>query len=67
VPAFPSYYHAPAPVIVAPPVVAAPPVQPSLNSGYWYFCPDYRIYYPYVLECPSGWLAVVPGTPGPTN
>jgi len=56
VPAFPGYYYAPAPVIVAPPVL------PSMDSGYWYFCPDSRAYYPYVLECPSGWLAVVPGT-----
>ena len=27
---------------------------------YWYFCPDSRNYYPYVKQCPSGWLRVVP-------
>ena len=62
------YYYAPAPVYVAPPIIAAAPmVYPSTSSGYWYFCPDSQAYYPYVLECPSGWLAVVPGAPGPTN
>src|SRR6185295_11882554 len=60
------YYYA-APVYVSPPVVVAQPLLPSMNSGYWYFCPDSRAYYPYVLECPSGWLAVVPGAGGPPN
>ena len=61
------YYYAPAPLFYRPPVVAAapavivpPPVYPSLNDPYWYFCPDSRAYYPHVLECPSGWLQVVP-------
>ena len=55
------YYYAPAPVYVAPPIIAAAPmVYPSTSSGYWYFCPDSQAYYPYVLECPSGWLQVVP-------
>jgi hypothetical protein len=61
------YYYVPAPVYIAPPVVVAPLVLPSMSSGYWYFCPDSRAYYPYVLECPSGWLAVVPGAGGPPN
>src|SRR5258706_11321248 len=55
------YYYA-APVYVAPPLVA---VAPTPNSGYWYFCPDSRAYYPYVLECASGWLQVVPGGGAP--
>lgn len=53
------YYYAPPPVYAAPPA-AAPPVVPSLNSGYWYYCPDNRLYYPYAVECPSGWLQVQP-------
>ena len=63
-PAFPRrFYYVPAPYYYsAPPVYAAAPiVTPSLNSGYWYFCPDNRLYYPQALECPSGWLTVVPG------
>ena len=27
---------------------------------YWYFCPDSRNYYPYVKQCPNGWLKVIP-------
>lgn len=27
---------------------------------YWYFCPDSKNYYPYVKQCPNGWLKVVP-------
>jgi len=66
VPSFaPRHYYVPAPVYVAPPVIVAPLVAPSTSSGYWYFCPDSRTYYPYVLECASGWLAVVPGAAGP--
>lgn len=57
----PGYYYAPPPVIEAPAVAAPPVVHPSNGGGYWYFCPDSRAYYPYVLECPSQWLAVVPG------
>lgn len=66
------YYYVPAPVYVAPPVYVVPPVAaaapmvlPDMNSGYWYFCPDSRAYYPQVLECPSGWLQVAPNTAGP--
>ncbi len=54
------YYYVPPPVYVAPVIAAVPMVLPSMNSGYWYFCPDSQAYYPYVLECPSGWLQVVP-------
>ncbi|HWI79844.1 MAG TPA: hypothetical protein VNS31_11640 [Ramlibacter sp.] len=31
------------------------------QSAYWYYCADSRSYYPYVQQCPSGWLRVVPG------
>ena len=33
---------------------------------YWYFCPDSKNYYPYVKQCPKGWLKVVPA-PGPSQ
>ena len=60
------YYYVPAPIYYAPPVYVppvayAPPVYPSLNSPYAFFCPDYRAYYPQVMDCPSGWVQVAPG------
>ena len=27
---------------------------------YWYFCQDPQGYYPYVKNCPGGWMQVVP-------
>ncbi len=36
----------------------ATPTQPQIQ--YWYFCQNPEGYYPYVKECPDGWLQVVP-------
>ena len=33
---------------------------PSLRSSYWYYCEASKTYYPYVKECPAGWMRVVP-------
>jgi hypothetical protein len=41
---------------------AAGPSAPA--SGYWYYCPDSQGYYPYVKECQSGWMSVLPQAPG---
>ena len=69
----PRYYAAPyypyaAPVYGAP-VYATPgygaPAYPPVASGYLYFCPDFRRYYPEVRHCPSGWLTVIAGGGGP--
>jgi len=58
----------------APPVVVAPPpvyVEPSLPPQappppqYWYYCEDPKGYYPYVQQCPGGWMQVVPSTTPP--
>jgi len=27
-------------------------------SGVWYYCPESKMYYPYVRECPGGWQTV---------
>ena len=68
-------YPYPYPYYADPPVVVqqspteylqqapAPPAAPQ----YWYYCQDARAYYPYVKECPAGWLQVVPqpASPGP--
>ncbi len=62
-PAYPGY--------VAPPVVVQgePPVyvQQGQPPAYWYYCPSPAGYYPYITECPAGWLTVVPqaGPPAP--
>jgi hypothetical protein len=38
------------------PVIESAPPAPS----YWYFCEGAKAYYPYVKECPGGWMTVVP-------
>lgn len=38
------------------------PANQPAASGYWYYCPDSRTYYPYAQTCPSAWLQVVPQT-----
>lgn len=57
------------PVVVAPAAPAPPPVyiererQPVSEpppQNYWYYCAESRGYYPYVKECPGGWMQVVP-------
>jgi len=62
----PSYYYPPyyAPVVTVP---AAPTTYveqgspPAQNApSYWYYCEASKTYYPYVKECPAGWLRVVP-------
>jgi hypothetical protein len=40
---------------------------PLPQENYWYYCQDSHAYYPYVKECPSGWVTVVPSTPPPTD
>jgi hypothetical protein len=32
-------------------------------AQYWYYCEEARAYYPYVRECPGGWMTVVPQPP----
>jgi len=49
---YPAYAYVPPPVYVPS---YAPP-----EPTYWYYCQEAGAYYPYVQECPSGWLTVVP-------
>jgi hypothetical protein len=48
---------------------SAPSVPPAESEQqqpyYWYFCQDPQGYYPYVKECPGGWMQVVPLTTPP--
>ena len=53
------YYPAP-PVVVrqSPVYLQAPQNEPY----YWYYCENPKGYYPYVKNCPYGWMKVVPNT-----
>lgn len=58
-PGFPFYY--------SPPVVVEREPQPYIQQHqyYWYFCQNPEGYWPYIRECPGGWLQVVPQTTPP--
>ncbi len=65
---YPPYYAYPPTVVMpsAPSVYiqqqeTVPPVQPQIQ--YWYYCQNPDGYYPYVKQCPGGWLQVVPQPP----
>ena len=58
----PAYYP---PVVVAPvtpPVyIEQTPAEPDESqTNYWHYCRNPEGYYPYIKECPDGWLQVVP-------
>lgn len=63
-PAYP-YYAAP-PVVVQeePPVYIQQAPEPS-PPAYWYYCQNPQGYYPYMKDCPGGWLTVVPPSNAP--
>ncbi|MGD0236098.1 MAG: hypothetical protein ABSC55_16385 [Syntrophorhabdales bacterium] len=55
------YYGYPYPYAYAqPPVYNTEPQQ-----DYWYYCQNPQGYYPYVTQCPGGWMRVVPTPPQP--
>ncbi len=60
------YYYAP-PVVIErqPPVYEYEQQAPQTQEQpyYWYFCPDAKAYYPYVKQCPGGWMKVIPSRP----
>jgi hypothetical protein len=54
------------------PVIVAPPAQPRVyvqqpQQQYWYYCEGPKGYYPYVPQCRSEWLKVVPRTDSPNQ
>lgn len=66
--AYPYPVYAP-PVYAPPVVVQSPPpayvqqeAPASSQTQYWYYCQGAQAYYPYVRECPDGWMQVVPQT-----
>jgi hypothetical protein len=60
-----------APAFAAPPVVIqqAPTTfiqqEPAPPQDFWYFCQGSGAYFPYVKECPGGWMQVVPQSAPP--
>jgi hypothetical protein len=59
-------YYAGPPVVVeqSPPVYVQPAPQPE-EPYYWYYCERPKGYYPYINECPGGWMKTVPSTAPP--
>jgi len=63
-PYYPYYYSEPPVVIQQAPVYEQQaPVEEQ--QSYWYFCPDAKAYYPYVKQCPGGWMKVIPNQSPP--
>jgi hypothetical protein len=68
----PAYWGSPYPYYATPPVIVQqqspayiqPAPQPE-ESNYWYYCQDTQTYYPYVKQCPSAWMKVVPSPASP--
>lgn len=72
---YPPFYGIPPVVVpIAPPVIvpSTPPVYiqqqetPAATQSqahYWYYCTNPEGYYPYVKQCPGGWLRVDPRPP----
>ncbi len=69
--AAPFWYPYPYPVYSQPVVVESSPStyvqQEAQPDQYWYYCQSSQAYYPYVKECPGGWLQVVPQTSPPSQ
>lgn len=50
------------------PTIVVPPPEPRVyierneaaDAAFWHYCRSLRGYYPYVRECPEGWLQVFP-------
>ena len=55
------YPYSPAPpVAVQPAPVYEQPAPAPQAAAYWYYCQNPPGYYPYIQQCPAGWLQVVP-------
>jgi len=65
-PYYPDYAQPPVVIRESPDLYVQPAPQ-SDETGYWYYCPDSRGYYPDVKKCPQGWLKVVPPAEPPAG
>jgi hypothetical protein len=63
-----------APAVVVPqtyvysyayPVYVQNPAYDQSQAQYWAYCRSPQGYYPYVADCPAGWLPVAPTSPPP--
>jgi len=59
------YYYAPPPVVAQEPPVYVEPAPPQPQTVYWFYCQNPQGYYPYVQQCPGGWMRVVPPSTPP--
>ena len=58
---YPGYYYPPALYNYAPPPAPVYIEQgPAGAQGEWFYCAQYRAYYPQVQQCPGGWQRVAP-------
>lgn len=81
-PPVPAYYPAVQPVQPAPVIYTERKVGSQIDTkeaqiissrtaqqSWWYYCVDAKTYYPYINQCPGGWLRVAPqpapGSGGP--
>lgn len=58
----PTIYVEQVPTVPPAPVPVAPAVNPQ-PVNYWYYCQAAQAYYPYVKQCPGGWVKVLPQPP----
>jgi len=59
-PYYPYYPYAAPPVAVQPAPVYEQPAPAPPAVAYWYYCQNPPGYYPYIQQCPAGWLQVIP-------
>jgi len=63
-PYYGSYYYGGYGEPPVPPEGINPPAESGQQQpSYWHFCQNPEGYYPYVKDCPGGWMAVVPSKP----
>ena len=66
-PALPYYVAPPVVVQQEPPVYIQQPESQPHQPNYWYYCQSPQGYYPYVQQCPGGWMTVVPPATPPSR
>ena len=60
------YYSSPSVIAPSTPIIYIQREAPvtsqtqSVQTNYWYYCRNPEGYYPYIKQCPEGWLQVAP-------
>jgi hypothetical protein len=60
---YPNPYYTQTPVVIEQPQEYIYQGSQTAAPNYWYFCQSSEGYFPYVKECPEGWMKVVPSPP----